>query len=169
MLLSKTRQQEIDQEIDKIFINTQSTYPETSLLDIVKKLGIDVYQYDFGANSSQISGAIIRGDNTENPQIIINKHEHRERKVFTIAHELGHFILHDKNEQFRVDKYNYNSNESEALEETEANYFAASLLMPKDKFLEIIQLTNNTEAVSKYFGVSVAAIANRIKWIRSNN
>lgn len=56
------------------------------------------------------------------------------RKRFTLAHELGHFILH-KNKGYINCTYNdfldwYGRKEIE----TEANYFASELLMPSDIF-----------------------------------
>jgi Zn-dependent peptidase ImmA (M78 family) len=56
---------------------------------------------------------------------------------FTIAHELGHLLLHDGIE-VRVDKHfrvNLRSSESSKAEDVEEIAFAAELLMPRDFLL----------------------------------
>ncbi|MBR1479487.1 MAG: ImmA/IrrE family metallo-endopeptidase [Alphaproteobacteria bacterium] len=51
--------------------------------------------------------------------------------MFTVAHELGHYILQPlaEKEEYRLDEYRYD--DKNAGKETEANYFAASLLIPE--------------------------------------
>jgi Zn-dependent peptidase ImmA (M78 family) len=170
MILTQSRQKEIDLKIDRVFLATQTSYPESSLLSIVQRLGIKVFSVDFKENSNIISGAVHMGDKDRGivPQILINSSQSKTRKVFTIAHELGHYILHKKN-KFRLDKYNYQIDSKEAKDETEANYFAAALLMPKDKFVEILGKSGDIEATARYFGVSQEAAINRLRWIRINN
>lgn len=71
--------------------------------------------------------------------IVINKKHHEKRKRFTLAHELGHIILHaDQLEKgVHVDKANQvlrrDISSSAGIDkmEIEANSFAASLLMPE--------------------------------------
>jgi Zn-dependent peptidase ImmA (M78 family) len=58
------------------------------------------------------------------------------RKRFAIAHELGHFELHDVSQLVlctEEDMYVWNENKAQ---EIEANEFAASILMPKDIFTQ---------------------------------
>lgn len=52
------------------------------------------------------------------------------RKRFTLAHEIGHFLLHKHNPQGRFDTGHHFAIWNEAGEEAEANVFAAELLMP---------------------------------------
>jgi len=73
----------------------------------------------------------------------VNKTHPKPRKRFTIAHEVGHFLLHD--EAFSVDRHyvvadsaafrpvalrSSSSGEASDPREVEANRFAAALLMP---------------------------------------
>ncbi len=64
------------------------------------------------------------------------------RQRFTIAHEIGHFVLHTSTSGVFIDKRytavfrrDQDSATGEHLEEIQANQFAASLLMPEDLLL----------------------------------
>ena len=114
----------------------QITQPFVPIDIIAEKLGIRVKYIKFDDDS--MSGCIIRKKSTA--LICINSNDSENRQRFTIAHEIGHFMLH-KNKDGFVDKgllvHNRDSDSSKAIkpEEIEANYFAAELLMPK-KFIE---------------------------------
>jgi Zn-dependent peptidase ImmA (M78 family) len=87
----------------------------------------------------ELSGFIYRpGPSTA--IIGVNQSHHENRQRFTIAHELGHMLLHagdavrwDRRLQFRREPDD--PDEDPEDEEVEANYFAAELLMPA-RFLE---------------------------------
>lgn len=71
--------------------------------------------------------------------ILVNSMHSPVRQRFTIAHELGHLLLHsytaphaDRAFRFRDTR----SSEGSALEEIQANQFAAELLMPRDLVLK---------------------------------
>ena len=120
---------------------------------------------DIGNN---ISGAILYEDEKDkkNPTIYINSENPTTRRRFTLAHELGHLFLHN-GKKLRIDNLNYSGDDSKTIsEETEANYFAASLLMPKDDLLDKIDEGYTIQEIAEYFGVSEAAVRNRIKWIK---
>ncbi len=103
-------------------------------IEISKILGVNVQP---AVLESDISGLFVIKDNMA--YIRYNKNEkNKKRNRFTIAHELGHFVLH-KNIPLIIEKSNkeralYRDNLSttgEEKREREANAFAASLLMPK--------------------------------------
>ena len=81
----------------------------------------------------EISGVLLRREG----QIIIgvNSTHHDKRRRFTIAHEIGHLLLHNHNSLY-VDKIfpvrlrDATSSEASDRDEIEANAFAAELLMP---------------------------------------
>lgn len=77
------------------------------------------------------------------------------RDNFTIAHELGHYFLHtDFNAPGSVTFNRAGSSRAE----TEANWFAAELLMPENEFRVAAQEFNNDpRLVAARFGVSGAA------------
>lgn len=75
------------------------------------------------------SGMLIRKNGRA--LIGVNSNEAPVRQRFTIAHELGHFFLHQQKDAF-VD---YRDNKRDVMRtprERQANMFAAALLMPSD-------------------------------------
>lgn len=84
---------------------------------------------------SGVSGKLSRDPSDFEKWIIrVNRHEHRNRQRFTIAHEIAHYILHrdqissSLNSQLTDDTF-YRSGLSERRE-WEANRLAADILMP---------------------------------------
>ena len=166
--LSVAAQIKIDKKIDRIKAITGLWYPESTLLEIMQAYApdLEVKEFDFGEYSKYIKGAI-KYANGSNPAILINaKRSSTRGKNFTLAHEFGHFILHENQEKFRLDLVDYSSDET--IQETEANYFAASLLMPQDAFEDISTLTSDDDKIAAYFGVSVPAVKVRREWIQKN-
>lgn len=116
-----------------------------------------------------ISG-IFLSENSEH-YIIYNKNEGTLRQRFTIAHELGHFILHKDSGVF-VDRKstalyrNSSSATGEVLKEREANAFAAALLMPKEMLeKELSSLSESediVETLADKFKVSKPAMSFRL-------
>jgi len=86
------------------------------------------------ALDADLSGFLFR--DRDEAVIGVNTHNARVRQNFTVAHELGHLLLHDQNEQLHVDRKFSVRLRSEVSSrgideaEMEANYFAAELLMP---------------------------------------
>lgn len=83
------------------------------------------------ALEDEVSGMlVVRG---ERALIGVNADHHEHRRRFTIAHELGHFLLHrDQNSVF-IDAFYRDTTSSEGTKklEIEANAFASELLMPE--------------------------------------
>jgi Zn-dependent peptidase ImmA (M78 family) len=100
--------------------------------------------------------------------IRVNRHDTKERQRFTIAHEIGHFMLHKELiGDGIIDDALYRSKLSDKLE-AEANKFAADILMPwnvmKQKISEFDELSGEPlyEALSSIFEVSTTAIKIRL-------
>jgi Zn-dependent peptidase ImmA (M78 family) len=94
---------------------------------IAQNLRIEVR---FEAAEEDLSGALIR-EPKGRVVIGVNSAHHPNRQRFTIAHEIGHFILHKGmnlhvDEDFRINLRDGSTND----EEIDANAFAAELLMP---------------------------------------
>jgi Zn-dependent peptidase ImmA (M78 family) len=98
------------------------------------------------------------------------------RQRFTIAHEIGHYVLHVRTSQSRLflDRYvvyrrDDKSSTGNDREETEANAFAAALLMPSQLLRREIAITNfdldDDRALvdlSRLFKVSATAMSIRL-------
>lgn len=72
------------------------------------------------------------------------------RDRFTIAHELGHYFLHSDQGDLPIVAYRRGSTRIE----WEANWFAASLLMPRAEFQEVCQGNGNLRRIAAHFSVS---------------
>ncbi|MNL10517.1 hypothetical protein D3C87_1313190 [compost metagenome] len=134
---------------------------------IAAHLGIAVHHLDFtkyGFNGKPFgddrSGLLVR--NT--PVIYVNANHSETRQRFTLAHEVGHFLLHDD----PTDIYwrDFNSAMGRDPKEMEANRFGASLLMPRGPFISVFNAFG-VEKTASFFGVSLAAAKNRLNSIRS--
>ncbi len=101
--------------------------------------------------------------------IFYNGSARPERRRFTIAHELGHFVLHRAQPPeggFNCDKSSvYSGSDTMAVIEREANDFASNLLMPGDVLREWISNQridlHVLSAIAKRFQVSFEALCIR--------
>lgn len=141
---------------------------------IVRTLGIKLQAYNLG---NEVSGALV----IENGKARIgyNPSESKVRQRFTIAHELGHYILHgkDKKNDLYVDNVKVmfrrqNATQAQLKQEREANVFAATILMPEhlvekrldEMYREKPFLTddNIVKEMAAIFNVSSIAMAIRL-------
>ena len=112
---------------------------------VAKSLGVTIAE-PIAFESDQISGFLKR--NSESiAEIVVNKNHNPERQRFTIAHEIGHFVLHAR-ELLHVDDNvsaqpaffrDAESSKATKLKEIEANQFAAELLMPSDEIQDLVK------------------------------
>jgi len=79
------------------------------------------------------------------------------RRLFTIAHELGHYVLHSQFGKFPLEISRHGSDRVE----WEANWFAAGFLMPATEFLSLVKQGWNEAEIATRFGVSEAAVCIR--------
>jgi hypothetical protein len=99
------------------------------VLAVARDLGVAVFARPF---PDALSALILR--HGKNAFIGVNSHQAAVRQRFSVAHELGHFVLHHRDHHFidygfpaegEVPGYNWEH-------ERGANQFAAELLMPED-------------------------------------
>ncbi|MCF0070694.1 ImmA/IrrE family metallo-endopeptidase [Dyadobacter sp. CY261] len=134
--------------------------PPVNPMDIAKRLGVAVSFVEFEKKLNSISGFY----DFEEDTIFVNMNEYPLRQTFTIAHELGHRILHA--EWARSSDYKVLMREDTATndpKEAEANAFAANLLVPRfmlDKYWQGLSASQ----LSELFVVSVPVIKNRISF-----
>ena len=89
------------------------------------------------------------------------------RDRFTIAHELGHYFLHYVHPG-KTEAMVFGRGQSNRAE-TQANYFAASLLMPEERFREARRRHGDDWwSLSEVFGVSPSAAEVRAQVVSNN-
>jgi hypothetical protein len=126
------------------------------LREVVRKLGGTIVHENLWGGGSTDSGSIEIKDGKFEIRLAIATGPLRDR--FTIAHELGHYILHYLyRRQFLDDPINelvaqrYGASDAER----EANQFAAAFLMPQEEYESVFKNCNGDNAVlSRHFGVS---------------
>ena len=130
-----------------------------NVIDIAKRLGFDVFESDF--TEGNVDGMVINSDSEQS--IYVNKNDIPERQRFTIAHELGHIVLHHINQAKEYQIVDYRSNtEQYDPREHEANNFAASLLMPREKSIYKWNRLKDVDDFALTFKVSKSAAAIRL-------
>lgn len=160
----------VAREAQRILNSIKFSGFKTNLDDVLNKLKLKVYEYDpedlkyddeLYKEFSNASGFLVPDKNA----IFVNKMESPGRKRFTIAHEIGHYVL--KHKESHILKRDELSSLGTNQQEKEANAFAAELLMPEEifKFLyKDVGLTDRELAIE--FGVSTHAIAVRKQTLR---
>ncbi|MCA9750396.1 MAG: ImmA/IrrE family metallo-endopeptidase [Romboutsia sp.] len=136
-----------------------STHELDNLLPNSDKSDLSFEQY------KTVAGMYDRGKKL----IIYNSDQNYSRVAFTIAHEIGHHVLHQKLGKdyellFRKDLFSYDNSEVSDIERA-ANKFAACLLMPKYQFLEDIK-HHNDEELAKLYGTSITATRVRRRHVK---
>lgn len=101
----------------------------------------------------------------------VNANRNLQNKLFIIAHELGHYMLHYQNDGTL---YAHRENvKGKPIEENDADYFAACLLMPRKYFKEKyddfkergLSYDDTITLLEKHFNVSYESAKRRIKEI----
>ncbi len=106
--------------------------------------------------------------------VFTNTSSRLSREIFTLAHEIGHVVLHMESTVSFIDDSVTISGRSTDEMEKEANYFAACLLMPEDRVREFLDLEINDfkknglsamdiARIMSEFGVSFDMVLNRLE------
>lgn len=150
-------------EKERLAVERATTEFPVRLGSLAEALGVKVFKATLPAG---VSGEISR-DKQGNYIIRINRHEAPRRQRFTLAHEIGHLLLHkDFIGDGIVDDALYRSRLSNNLE-FEANRMAADLLMPRSEVEKLSKLEDEDDQafidrVSDYFAVSPQAAQIRL-------
>lgn len=121
-----------EREANRIIVEMGINSPPVMIEDIARRHGAKIHYEPFEGDDD-ISGVLYNDE--KNCIIGINSSHSRTRQRFTIAHELGHLLLHNK--KFFVDKavkVSFRDKRSSMAidnNEIEANQFAAEILMPR--------------------------------------
>lgn len=108
-------------------------------------------------------GALVKQPE-QDPIILLNKRDGENRRRFTCAHELGHFVRRSEeaDEYTTVDLRNSASASGLDSEEIYANEFAASLLMPEDEVRKLVGEGMGDLEMAIRFKVSREAMQHRL-------
>ena len=164
----------IEKKAEAILRETNVYYLPIPVVEVARRLKLSVEAASLGEN---VSGLLVLRDG--NGAVIGYNNSHSEvRQRFTIAHEIGHFVLHQEqtHKSLFIDKKyaavyarNDQSSTGENKYEIQANAFAAALLMPTDLLRTEIDLTGFDLAdervlseLAKKFKVSTQAMAYRL-------
>ena len=176
MRLMRVRKTHIRQLVTDLLQNNNIHSGQVDVFQIAKSLGIDVISEDA---SDDVAGFLVKDYDQKTAVIGVNKNHSRRRRRFTIAHELGHFFLHDY-EGVHFDGRHSGSlmflrderaKKGTDVEEREANFFAAELLMPSSflqtDLAEIREIFLNDEdpnlkVLAKKYDVSSQALTFRL-------
>ena len=136
------------------------TVPPVNPIDVAERvLNIPIRFAVFDLDESErISGFYDSEDNV----IVVNRDEFPLRQTFTIAHELGHKVLHEewaRSSDYQVLLRNPHE-QNRDFREKEADAFAANLLMPRFMMDAYYEDLSDSE-LSRLFAVSVPAIKAR--------
>jgi hypothetical protein len=148
----------------QIIAKYQSHAP-VDVVAIAAELGINVWETKSFPDS--ISGKIFKdplNGGKSGFSILVNANHSLTRKRFTIAHEIGHFVWHRHRLESGevVDDAMYRSGVT-AKEETEANRFAADLLMPFPLIRSLMAAgIKSPEQLATKLQVSLAAMRIRL-------
>ena len=172
----KTGDLEVVTKSVKAFISAYAEFfadPKVDVFKLAEHLGFKVIEID---HDSLVEGKEVEGimiidkaeiGNTGSKKIIcINSTLSSEEKRFAIAHEIGHYIYHHFNEstptfevRFKTNKKynkNYRDNYTQDKPENEADFFAASILMPQnlvEREIDAYRIKNNDKVGKEIFGL----------------
>lgn len=133
--------------------------PIKDIVKVVEQQGIILHIFDFNLDL-KISGlSLITKAGV--PVMILNKNQPASRMVFTIAHELGHILMHFKGGII--------SEERDV--ENEADRFASSFLMPNEEIRSsLCYLTDEKLGdLKRYWKVSIQALLFKAKSLNTIN
>lgn len=131
--------------------------PIQNLVKLLEQNGVIIYFFDYEFITSQnknFDGVSFYIGGV--PVILINRKIQNARKLFTIAHELGHLIMHNHNSIFLPKDRDF---------EKEANQFASEFLAPKMSLRgEFTRVTvEKLFQLKSYWKISVGALLYKAK------
>jgi Zn-dependent peptidase ImmA (M78 family) len=158
-LLERPDYSRVTREVRRIHDEFAVANPPIDPVYIARSLGVSVHFVTFSAAYDDVSGFY---DSTDNA-IYVNSREFPLRQTFTVAHELGHSIMHRewaRSTSYKTLMRDQSREESDHFEK-EANAFAAHLLVPRF-LLDRYARQYSAEQLSRLFAVSVPMIKARL-------
>ena len=136
---------------DQVLAALEVRFPAVPVEDMVERLGIRMSR----VKTPGWSGAVNAGPGTA--EIWLAAEEAGVRQRFTLAHEIGHLLLHPLGMAYRDISF------KGTPQEVQANQFAAELLMPEWMLRPALSITGPDVArMAALFEVSEPAMAQRL-------
>jgi len=139
------------------------TSPPIPVLEIAERSGVNVVFTRFDKFDEVVAGFC----DFPGKKLFVNANDAPVRQRFTMAHELGHWILHREYYLEHPDKYpvlpRYSNPDNSNPMEKEANCFAANLLFPKRLLLPVKGAF--VSALADIFVVSVTMMEHRLRYV----
>lgn len=147
---------------EQLLATAKVTAAPVDVYDLAHRCGVRVLTYDF---DQMVDGLVVQLD--DGPAIGLDESRgHEERRRFTLAHELGHYLLRHT-ATFYVDYHDAGSSSGQSphynwRNERSANEFAANLLMPADLVRKAHRRTDSIVELAQQFEVSKPAMGFRL-------
>jgi Zn-dependent peptidase ImmA (M78 family) len=109
------------------------------------------------ANWSGVTMSLHNGEHL----ILINPYHSQLRRTFTIAHEFGHLVF--SHQPIWISKGATLCTRYSDEQELEAHGYGLAVLLPYASLLQMVRQGVSIANISHYYGVSVAAVAMRLK------
>ncbi len=165
-MLGVVTRSEVELQASRVLAPLGVGEPPVNAIAVANGLGIEVRAVRWSDDALR-GRTIVRGGA---PIIEVNADDPPNRRRFTIAHEVGHAVLHLLNKSHETisdtarELYRLSSIEPGTdPREIEANQFAAALLMPEDMVRRYHATEKDTYQLARVFNVSEDALAYRLK------
>lgn len=160
----KTRERYVREKAQKLLKDSGQIGVPVDLTRICAFLGFQYMEVDIFPDS--LSALCIRKDGQK--FAAVNRNHHPNRKRFSLAHEIGHWVLAHMTESLLPEVTLDNPpnpnqyREYDRIRESEANQFAGELLVPSVHLRNIAKETMDVATLAKHFHVSPQVVTIRL-------
>ncbi|WP_153766953.1 ImmA/IrrE family metallo-endopeptidase [Endozoicomonas sp. OPT23] len=127
---------------------------------VIDHLGYSFEYFQPDTSTRSIAGAVSHNEKT----VYLNSEDTARRQLFTLAHEIGHIVLHLNEGSDDQDFVDYRKPGPKTSKEKEADTFAAEILMPEQHFINAWKKwTGIPSLVAASFGVSEQSVKIRAR------
>lgn len=149
------------QAAERLLRMLRMTDPPFDPFDIATQLGVRFREM----HAPGLPAGMLMSNEAGDANVYFRAADTREQKRFTMAHELGHLMLHPTGLAFHD-----TMEPSRAPREVEANSFATSLLMPWDRVKLVAQQENfSIKRLARHFQVTEAMMERRLVAVYSGS
>jgi Zn-dependent peptidase ImmA (M78 family)/DNA-binding XRE family transcriptional regulator len=143
---------------EELLAQGRATKPPVAIDDLARSCGVHVFEAEL---PGQVSGLLLFVDT--HVVIGFNKAHPETRRRFTIAHELGHYLL-SHHDHFHIDLSDAHGNPPgyNWQDERAANDFAAAALMPSAMVTNFFEKDHSLQRLADRFNVSREAMGWRL-------